>query len=173
MSRLSISCSLRGYKVDETKLRTVARTVLARLGLGEFELSVQLVGSKAIRRLNKTYRGKDKATDVLSFPQEEFRRPVSAQGIGKSRGKSKVNGRIPAPQVLGDVVISLPDAEKNARRIGQDLDREVCFLLVHGILHLGGHDHMKPAEERRMLKEQRVLMAALKTARAGVSRVRS
>lgn len=169
MSRLSISCSLRGYEVDETKLRTVARTVLARLGLGECELSVQLVGSKGIRRLNKVHRGKDKATDVLSFPQEEFPRPVRVRAVGKAAKR----GRGEPPRVLGDVVISLPDAEKNARRIGQDLDREVCFLLVHGILHLGGHDHMKPAEERRMLKEQRRLMAALKSARSGVRRVRA
>ncbi len=148
---------LSGYRIDESKLRTVARTVLARLGLEEFELSVQLVGSAGIRRLNKIHRGLDKATDVLSFPQEEFAAPVKVRAAKKAARRAASA----PPRVLGDVVISLPDAEKNARSIGQDLDREVAFLLVHGILHLGGHDHMKKAEERRMLKEQRALMTAL------------
>lgn len=158
MSRLSISCSLRGYRIDERKLRTVAHTVLSRLGLADYELAVQLVGSARIRRLNKAHRGKDKATDVLSFPQEEFARPVRVRTPRRAAAKPRDAG---PPRVLGDVVISLPDAEKNARRIGQELDREVCFLLVHGILHLGGHDHMRPADERRMLKEQRSLMTVL------------
>jgi probable rRNA maturation factor len=71
------------------------------------------------------------------------------------------------PRALGDLVISLPNAEQNAKAIGQPLDREVCFLIVHGLLHLCGHDHEAPVEERRMLDAQRRLMASLAKTRGG------
>lgn len=158
----SIICQLRGYQVNQAKLRNVARAILENLGLADFELSVRLVGSAGIRKLNRAHRGIDKATDVLSFPQEEWAKPVKV----KSRRVAGAKKPVLPPRALGDVVISLPDAERNAKKIGQELDREVCFLLVHGILHLGGHDHMKKADERMMLKEQRALMARL-TPRSG------
>ena len=62
---------------------------------------------------------------------------------------------------LGDLVIALDVAAENAQNIGQSLDREVCFLLVHGILHLCGHDHIKKTEEKLMLACQRRLMKIL------------
>lgn len=158
---LSFTCRLRGYQINEGKLRIVAQAVLDALGLADWELSLQLVGSTAIRRLNLTHRGIDKATDVLSFPQETWKVPVkvrSAPGTTKRRPSS-----LP-PRTLGDIVISLPDAARNAAKIGQPLDREVAFLVVHGILHLGGHDHMKKVDEDLMLKAQRALMTKLEQA---------
>lgn len=120
---------------------------------------MSLVESRAIKRLNRDFRAKDKATDVLSFPQETFPKPLKVRpAAARARKKAPAKGP-PAP--LGDVVISLPDAAKNAATIGQDLDREVCFLLVHGILHLCGHDHLEPKEEKAMLTEQRKLMRLL------------
>jgi probable rRNA maturation factor len=111
--------------------------------------------------LNRDWRGKDRATDVLSFPQSEWDRPLVASGRRQMAPKS-------APEVvLGDIVISPDQAAKNARRIGQGLDRETCFLIVHGMLHLCGHDHMNSEEERLMLREQAVLMAALESAGVG------
>lgn len=148
----TVNCKTRAYRIDAKKVGDLADFVLGRLGVGGAELAVTLVGSSRIRQLNREFRGIDKSTDVLSFPQQEWRAPLRAMARPTTRRKI---------DVLGDVVISLPDAERNARRIGQPLDREVGFLLVHGILHLCGHDHMVPADERRMRTEQRALMAAL------------
>jgi probable rRNA maturation factor len=161
----TVVCRTRDYAVDRPKIRAVAELVLGRLGVGELDLTVSLVGSRAIRTLNRDFRGIDRATDVLSFPQLEWKKPVAVRAPRRtSAARRSPSGRRNAPVVpspLGDVVISLPDAERNARKIGQPLAREVCFLLVHGILHLCGHDHMAPADERRMLAAQRRLMAAL------------
>jgi probable rRNA maturation factor len=102
------------------------------LGSAEAELSVLVTADDEIRELNRRYRGLDRATDVLSF----------RMGGG----------------TLGDVVIS---AQTAGRRAGRSLEREMTFLLVHGVLHLLGHDHSKPAERRRMRARERELMRRL------------
>jgi probable rRNA maturation factor len=81
------------------------------------ELSVVLGGDRAVRRLNARYRRRDRPTDVLSFPA----------GGGEAG--------------LGDVLISVPAAERNARRLGRSLDSELQVLALHGFLHLLGYDH--------------------------------
>lgn len=91
-----------------------------------FELSVRLVGEGKIRSLNKQYRNKNKITDVLSFPIFEK--------IGAKELKSGIIG-------LGDIFICLPYAKKQAKRDGKKLDEELSLLVVHGFLHLLGHDH--------------------------------
>jgi probable rRNA maturation factor len=105
-----------------------------------------------MRSLNKIYRHQDKSTDVLSFPQYDWRRPLKVQKTPSPEVK------VLNPLPLGDVVISTSDAAMNAAESGHDLSKEICFLLVHGILHLVGHDHMKPAEKRKMFSEQSKLM---------------
>lgn len=98
----------------------------------------------SIQAINRTWRAKDKPTDVLSFSQIEGDE-VPAPG---SRGA-----------VLGDVIISTDTAQRQAERIGHSLDEEIQRLLVHGILHLLGHDHVHGGwQARRMkLEEQRLL----------------
>jgi probable rRNA maturation factor len=111
-----------------------ARKHLRALGRDGAELSILLVGDKAIRRLNRTWRGKDVATDVLSFP---------AAGPGP---------------LLGDVVISLDTARRVAAGEGRALADELERYLAHGILHLLGHDHEKPAQARRMAQAEDALV---------------
>ncbi len=149
---IDVQCNRKRYKIDTRKLATLARFICRQLGLPRHDLGVALVESDAIKRLNKEFRRKNKATDVLSFPQIEWDKPrrVGAAPVPRRRGAP--------PESLGDVVISMPEAKANAMEIGQPLDREVAFLLVHGILHLCGHDHMVAADEKRMLTEQRKLM---------------
>jgi probable rRNA maturation factor len=85
-----------------------------------------------VRRLNKHYRGIDLPTDVLAFSMRE--------------GEwSDIQ-----PQVLGDVVISVETAARQAREMGHSLDQELSILLVHGILHLLGYDHMEKGDAERM-----------------------
>lgn len=119
------------------------------MGLSGWELCVKFVGKEEIKDLNDHYRSKDYATDVLSFPQTEWKAPLR---VGKRGGK------ISGVPVLGDIVICLDVALENAVKIGQGLDREACFLLVHGILHLCGHDHERKEDEKLMLEDQREIM---------------
>jgi probable rRNA maturation factor len=92
--------------------------------------------------LNRTYRGKTGSTDVLAFPMTE--------------------GRFGAvcPDLLGDVVISVETAARQARDRGRDVQGELALLLVHGILHLVGYDHGTTGERRRMWQKQRSILEA-------------
>lgn len=82
-------------------------------------LGVRFAGDRTVRQMNRDYRGKDKATDVLSFPGAET----------------------PEGRHLGDIVISIPTAERQARARGAEVEQEVRLLLLHGVLHCMGYDH--------------------------------
>ncbi len=142
----------RNYRIDRNKIIKIVSEVSRRLGVAQYEICVQFVSPNRMRSLNKTYRHQDKSTDVLSFPQYDWRRPPKVQKTPSPEVK------VLNPLPLGDVVISTSDAALNAAESGHDLSKEICFLLVHGILHLVGHDHMKPAEKRKMFSEQSKLM---------------
>jgi len=103
------------------------------------ELSVVLTGDPQVRRLNREFRKKDKTTDVLSFPLLE----------GKKLNAGE-KGRVP----LGDVVISVPQARRQAAEQGKKFSQELALLLVHGILHLLGYDHGTKAQEKKMFSLQ-------------------
>jgi probable rRNA maturation factor len=111
------------------RLRARAGAFLRALGREEAELSVLLVGDRRIRTLNREWRGKDAATDVLSFPLSD------PPGIGP---------------LLGDVVISLDTAFRRAKEDRRPVVAELDRYLAHGILHLLGFDHERPADARRM-----------------------
>jgi probable rRNA maturation factor len=103
------------------------------------ELSVVLTGDAEVRRLNREYRHKDKTTDVLSFPLLE--------GKKLSSGPEKT-------VALGDVVISIPQTRRQAAERGIVFSGELALLLVHGILHLLGHDHVTKSQEKKMFALQ-------------------
>ena len=113
--------------------------------LPDAEVSVLLIGDGGMRTLNRRYRGKDRTTDVLSFPLRE----------GKF---SRVQ-----PHLLGDIVISVPAAARQAKAAGETLLNEIDRLLVHGFLHLLGYDHERgEVEARRMEARERRLRGTLK-----------
>lgn len=126
-------------------VRKLAQVMLAHLGLVESELSLVLTNDAKIQEINYQYRNKDRPTDVLSFPQVEFRKPLVPR-----RGHSL--------SVLGDVIISLETAARQAASRKRPLECEVRFLLAHGLLHLLGYDHMEPEEKREMSKKTRELV---------------
>lgn len=113
-------------------------------GSGSVILNLSFVDDRAIRKLNREWRGVDQPTDVLSFGQKGF---VSVGG----RGRRPV-------RALGDVVISLPTARRQAKAAGRDLSTELASLIVHGALHLCGMDHASMAGERRMFALQQELL---------------
>ena len=118
--------------------------MLAKLGQSRSELSILLTDDAGIQALNRDYRKKDKPTDVLAFAQEEGLMMGGAGG----------------PRLLGDVIISLPTAARQARERKRPFLNEVTFLLGHGLLHLLGWDHRTDEEERKMNKKTDVLVAA-------------
>ncbi|NLO44886.1 MAG: rRNA maturation RNase YbeY [Clostridiales bacterium] len=109
-------------------IRRCCTAVLVNEGFeGSAEISVRFVDDEGIRELNKQYRDTDKSTDVLSFPL----------GIDGVYDINKDTGA----QVLGDIVISIEHAFRQAKRYGHSIQREIGFLTVHSMLHLLGYDH--------------------------------
>jgi probable rRNA maturation factor len=131
-------------------VQAIANRMLAHLGKPEAELSVLLTSDSFIRELNAEHRGKDRPTDVLAFSQLE----------GETQPTRSEPQAEAARALLGDVVISLDTAEKQAKQRGHRLLDEVRFLLAHGILHLFGYDHQTDAEEAEMDAMTRRLVAA-------------
>lgn len=120
-------------------LRALANRILQSIGESDALLSLEIVGDARMRRLNRTFRHRDKTTDVLAFATREGPGPPSA--------------------LLGDVVISLPQAIRQARRHLRGIDHELAVLLIHGILHLCGYDHERSeAEARRMARRERAVL---------------
>ena len=135
----TVICNIRKYTVCRSKIKQIAHITFSQLRFKHFSLSVSFVSLGRIRGLSKDFLGIDRPTDVLAFPL--FSRTDVRRGL-------------PFDHTLGDVVICVAMAAKSAVRLGQSLGREVCFLLVHGILHLCGYDHRQPQEEAVMLAEQ-------------------
>lgn len=139
----------RAPSIDRRLLRTRAERMLDHLGVAEHELSVLLTDDTHIEELNRKHRRKAKPTDVLAFPMETGPAPAGS------------------PRLLGDVVVSLDTALRQARARRRPLIDEVTHLLAHGILHLLGYDHRTDAEERRMNTIASRLVRTATSARAG------
>lgn len=134
--------------VNGRALVATARRLLAAVGEDDASLSLTLVGDDAIRTMNLEHRGKDRATDVLSFPMD----------VGRTRRRNVA----PAPErLLGDVVISIPTALRQAADYDAPLQDELYRLLIHGVLHVLGHDHTRAGERRTMEREERRLADAI------------
>ena len=131
------------FAVRQSTLGHLTERVLSAVGESRSELSLELIGERRMRRLNREYRKKDRPTDVLAFPIREAVMP---------------RGMRPVTQMLGDVVISLPTAVRQAREARRSIDDELAMLLVHGVLHLCGYDHERNQREAaRMSRRERAL----------------
>ncbi len=147
--------------VSTAVIRRRAEKMLEHLDLRGVELSVALVGDAAIHELNRTYRHKDKPTDVLSFPLHE--RPAGWKPKG-ARG-AEIGAGFPFDGPMGDVILSIDTARRQAESAGRPLLDELTMLLAHGLLHLLGYDHRTNAEDREMTARTRELEAAASTQR--------
>ena len=111
----------------------------------DYEVSLSFVLNNEIQELNKQYRGKDMATDVLSFPME---------------------GPEDAPEkLLGDIVISVEKMVEQAKDYGHSLQREMVYLIVHSTLHLMGYDHMTEEDKQQMRQKEEIIMERLSLSR--------
>ncbi|MBM3294330.1 MAG: rRNA maturation RNase YbeY [Candidatus Aminicenantes bacterium] len=127
----------RAARIRVRRFERLLGRLLRRYRRGRAGVVLAFVGEKAVRRLNRTYRGQDRVTDVLSFPA----RP-SAGGEGAA---PRAAGR-PLP-FLGDILICVPRAARQAARLGHALEAELAFLALHGFLHLLGYEHGEGHEE--------------------------
>lgn len=160
----------RAVAVNCAWLGRTAEAVLAAARVEAAELSLVLVSDRRMRSLNRRYRKKDRTTDVLAFPLLDRRSPAPAASLGpRTRpgasgaggcdiAKSRLRG---VPILLGDVVISMPTAKRQAAALGHSLRDEVARLLVHGVLHLLGYDHERSERDALLMarKEKAVLHA--------------
>ncbi len=130
-------------QVDASALRQAAEATLTHQGIsGSVALSIWVRDDEALRVWNRRFRGVDAPTDVLSFPDGE---------------EDPESGAV----YLGDVLISYPRALAQAEAGGHAVNDELTLLVVHGVLHLLGHDHATPAEKERMWAAQREILQAL------------
>lgn len=130
-NRILIDKQVYDRQITKRLIKELVGSILEKLSLTGVEVSITLTDDQTIRNINREWRGKDKPTDVLSFPQDD--------SIGYRY------------RVLGDVVISLPYARRQAEEIGLTYREEVLRLLVHGILHLLGYDHERSQEDERVM----------------------
>src|ERR1700712_1092112 len=145
--QLRIEGAPSGARVYGPLIKRYALRMLRVLKLEAAELSLLVCDDRVMRRINRTYRGIDKATDVLAFALRE----------GMPMARAKELGEIDA---LGDIVIAWPTARRQAKTSGWSSEREICLLVAHGLLHLLGFDHADRPTERRMMARAHMLMAA-------------
>ena len=124
------------------------------------EVVVSFVDDGEIHAMNAQYRHKDKPTDVLSFAQDEGETFPPAETFPPDAFPPDANFS-GSTRMLGDVVISIETAQRQAEERAHSLEHEVRFLCVHGTLHLQGFDHMEPRDRRRMWKQQDAVMEVL------------
>jgi probable rRNA maturation factor len=126
---------------DESRVSALVRSIVARElpETRDVVVGLHLVGDASIRSLNAEHRGRDVHTDVLSFPLHapgDFVLPPDQ------------------PVQLGDIVVSLPRAVTQATEFGHSVEREIAYLVAHGVLHVLGYDHEQDAEQRRMREKE-------------------
>jgi len=136
-------------EVDVKFVQQVAAAVLDQEGpFDDAELTIRVTDDKEIQELNRTYRQVDEPTDVLSFGNEE-----------DSKAEIVLPGEV--SDQFGDVVISLPAAQRQAKEHGHDLKRELGWLVTHGVLQLLGYTHDSPPEERVMRHREEMALSSL------------
>ena len=123
--------------IDLDSIKDIVDYTLKRENIDNGIMSIIIVDNEIIHKINKEYRGVDRATDVISFALEDDDTFVD---IGK--------------RILGDIYISIDKVKEQAKSYGHSEKREISFLTVHGTLHLLGYDHMKKEDEEVMFKKQ-------------------
>lgn len=136
-------------KVEELIRELLSHAAIEEALTGEVEVAVTFMTDEAIQEVNAQYRGKDVPTDVISFALEEM-----------TEGEVAIVAEAGMPTVLGDILISVETAARQAGEYGHDFKREIGFLALHGFLHLLGYDHMTEEEETKMFGRQKEILTS-------------
>ncbi len=126
--------------LPESRCRCIVSRVLRAEGFTGYDLTLVIADSRRLRRLNRRFRGIDRPTDVISFALLEGAQPP-----------------VPCRQ-LGDVYISVPRARRQARQYRVTPGEEMARLMIHGVLHLLGYDHIRPAQARSMRRREEMYL---------------
>jgi len=144
-------------EISEDIIELIKKTVKTVLDFEKctvnYEISISLVNNKEIKELNRDYRNIDKDTDVLSFPMINF---------SEESEDYVMVGEEAIDPPLGDIVISLEKTKEQALEYGHSFERELVFLLIHGMLHLLGYDHLNIDDEEKMIDKQKKILMQLK-----------
>ena len=145
------------------KIKRVAEIALSHLSQPSehLEMSVSIVSPAEIQQLNNQYRQVDSVTDVLSFPTSDLGKKVIDIAQIEPSSLNPTTDRLN----LGDIIICAERAKAQAKEYGHSLKREMCFLALHGLLHLLGYDHLEPADEEEMTTLQAEILQ-----QAGINR---
>lgn len=139
-------------------LERAADAVAARFGLPEtVELEVNFYDEEAMREVNGDTRGIHEVTDVLSYPALTFEQPGKLDAGLNGDGINPESGNF----MLGNILLCRQRIEEQAREYGHSFERELCYLFVHGCLHLVGFDHMVEEDKKEMRKEEKAIMKEL------------
>jgi probable rRNA maturation factor len=143
--KIQIENQQKRIKIDKRNIRGQVYTLLKLLDCANMEISITFVDDVTIQQMNKQYLDKDRPTNVLSFPLQE----------GEF---SDIN-----PEILGDIVISVDTANRDAAKGNLSFDEEILFLIIHGLLHLIGYNHenTSTADVRKMKKKEKELFSLL------------
>jgi probable rRNA maturation factor len=145
--------------VNPDILETVARRTLARHSPAPAALTVVVTSDSAVQTLNRTYRGIDAPTDVLSFAAQDAEDESDEEGdAGRVHLVTPAELADELADYLGDIVIALPYATRQAAHYGNSVDNELRLLTVHGVLHLLGYDHATPEEDDAMWEMQSAVL---------------
>ena len=136
-------------KIEDLIRKLLNHTAKEEELAGELEVSVTFMTDADIQEVNATYRGKNVPTDVISFALEEL-----------TDGEVAIIPEEGMPTALGDILISVETAERQAGEYGHDFNREIGFLALHGFLHLLGYDHLTEEEEAEMFGRQKEILAS-------------
>ncbi|MBZ9572302.1 rRNA maturation RNase YbeY [Patescibacteria group bacterium] len=133
--------------INKNFLKKVTKKVLETEGQKNYYLSIALVGQGRIKKINQEYRGENRTTDVLSFPEKKLKKKFIQ----------------PIANPLGEIIICLKEVKKNAKRFGSNFKKELSTCLIHGILHLLGYNHEKSKKEaEKTEKKQKYYLKLLK-----------
>lgn len=150
-ARLGLDCEPLAVLVAEAALKYIGCPY-------EAELNVLLTGDEEIRKMNREFRGIDKATDVLSFPTADFLQPGDFSHVEEQAGRFDPDS---GEFLLGDIVISKERVRAQAEEYGHSVRRELAFLVAHSVLHLCGYDHMEEEERLQMERLQEEILKEL------------
>lgn len=137
-------------KEYEMVLNRVINKCFEEENLKNLYISITLTNPENIQKINKEYRNIDRATDVLSFPMFE-----------KNEIKEVCKMNMEGQEVLGDVIISIEQVQKQAEEYGHSFERELAYMAVHGFYHLMGYDHMEENEKKEMRKKEENILSKL------------
>ena len=161
-----------GGLVLEDWLRAVMEKALgvAIPGGEACQVSLAVTSDETVRGLNRDYRGLDEVTDVLSFSASHSGQWEGDTPPGKLESPATAASEAPAfvyppdeTAPLGEVIIAFPQAQKQAAQRGAPVAEELALLIVHGVLHLVGHDHVEPGERSEMQARERTALEAMAT----------